>query len=145
MWVHPDRFDNFIPRLGGMHMLMSFVGCVGVLMSNSGLDDVMRASFGGVTRMLTGKNFPQNVRALRIVTEEVLRNALDNIDTYEELIALLECGATKSRTTKLWVDCLIKPVLIMMMFVRAEREGEWPLHLLAVNAMMPYFFAAGHI
>jgi hypothetical protein len=25
-WVYPDRFQNFIPRLGGMHTLMSFVG-----------------------------------------------------------------------------------------------------------------------
>lgn len=32
----------------------------------------------------------------------------------------------------------------MMMFVRAEREGDWPLHLWAVQEMMPYFFAAGH-
>ena len=32
LWVHPEMFHNFIPRLGGMHMLMSFVGCVGILM-----------------------------------------------------------------------------------------------------------------
>jgi len=31
----------------------------------------------------------------------------------------------------------------MMVFIRAEREGEWPLHLWAVQEMLPYFFAAG--
>ena len=31
-----------------------------------------------------------------------------------------------------------------MMFVRAEREGDWPLHLCAVQKTLPYFFAAGH-
>jgi hypothetical protein len=31
-----------------------------------------------------------------------------------------------------------------MLFVRAEQEGEWPLHLYAVSKMLPYFFAAGH-
>ena len=31
-----------------------------------------------------------------------------------------------------------------MMFIRAEREGDWPLHLHAVSKMLPYFFAAGH-
>ena len=51
---------------------------------------------------------------------------------------------SKSKTSKLWIDCLIKPVLIMMRFVRAEREGEWPLHLSAVSEMIPYFFSAGH-
>ena len=32
----------------------------------------------------------------------------------------------------------------MMMYVRAEREADWPLHLEAVERMLPYFFAAGH-
>ena len=32
----------------------------------------------------------------------------------------------------------------MMAYVRAEREGEWLLHVYCVKAMMPYFFAAGH-
>ena len=33
----------------------------------------------------------------------------------------------------------------MMMYVRAEREGDWPLHLVAVKQMLPYFFAAAHV
>ena len=33
----------------------------------------------------------------------------------------------------------------MMVYVRAEREADWPLHILAMKSMMPYFFAAGHI
>ena len=37
------------------------------------------------------------------------------------------------------------PVLLMLMFIIAEREGEWALHLWAVCEMIPYFFAAGHI
>ena len=53
---------------------MSFVGCIGNLMSNSGLDEIMKAAFAGVDKMLLGsKYFPQNVRALRIVVEELLR------------------------------------------------------------------------
>ena len=39
---------------------MSYVGAVGVLMAGSGLEELMKAAFGGVTKMLTGKNFPQN-------------------------------------------------------------------------------------
>ena len=29
LWVYPDKFPNFIPSLGGMHTLMSFIGAVG--------------------------------------------------------------------------------------------------------------------
>lgn len=95
--------------------------------------------------MLTGKKFPQNVRVLRIVCEEMLQKSVLESKTFEDLIATLEIKASQSKTTKLWLDCFIKPVFIMMLFVRAEREAEWLLHLVTVKSMMPYFNAAGHI
>jgi len=55
----------------------------------------------------------------------------------------LDKRSERSKTTKLWVDCLIKHVLIMMAFVRAVREGDW--HLYAVEKMLPYFFASSHV
>ena len=72
MWVCPDLFKDFVPHLGGMHTLMRFIGAVGTLMSNSGLEEVMNSTFAGVPNMLSEKKFPQNVRALRLVTEELL-------------------------------------------------------------------------
>ena len=143
-WVDRDMFSMFVPRLGGMHMMMSFVGAVGTLMRGSGLEEILKSTFAGVPKLLSGKKFPQNVRALRIVTEELLRPLLDyhqELHSTKELTEYLALESQKSNTTKLWVDCLIKPVLIMMKFVRAEREGDWPLHLCAVEEMLPYFFA----
>ena len=35
-WVYPEIFPNFIPRLGEMHVLMSFIGCIETLIANSG-------------------------------------------------------------------------------------------------------------
>ena len=143
-WVYPNLFKNFIPRLGGMHMLMSFVGCIGSLMANTGLEDILSSAFAGVPKLLSGKKFPQNTRASRLVTEEILKVVMQNSDSYEDLITTIEQLAESSRTAKLWVDCLIKPVFIIMNFVRAEREADWSLHLVAVKAMIPYFFAANH-
>lgn len=74
LWASPD----FYPRLGGMHMLMSFCGCVGKLMSDSGLTDILRAAFAGVAQMLLGKKYPHNVRALRLLTEELLRDIMQD-------------------------------------------------------------------
>ena len=48
LWVYPELFPNFFPRFGGMHMLMSFVCCIGVLMAKTGLEEVLKAAFGGV-------------------------------------------------------------------------------------------------
>ena len=104
----------------------------------------MESAFGGVTKLLSGKNFPQNVRALRLVVEELHRSISEQSESYE-MLSILEERERVSRTAKLWVNCLAQSVLIMMLFIRAEREAEWPLHLLAVKLIMPYFFATGHL
>ena len=140
-WAYPERFSDVIPRLGGMHFLMSFIGCIGTLMENSGVEEVLSEVFGGVSKMLTGKKFPQNIRALRMLAEEVLRGVFDSntIESKGDLMEVLEDIAKRSRTAKLWVDMLIKPVLLIMSFVRAEREADWLLHLQACKQMLPYF------
>ena len=33
----------------------------------------------------------------------------------------------------------------MRRFVRAERSGDWPLHLDSITNMIPYFHTAGHL
>ena len=71
-----ERFDNFILRLGRVHSLMNFIRCVGTLMTDSGLSDVMECAFGGVASILSGKRFPQKFRALRMVLEEFLHSLL---------------------------------------------------------------------
>ena len=147
-WALPEVFppSSFILRLGGMHMLMSFIGAVGNLMAATGLADTMSSAFAGVNKMLAGKKFPMCMRALRMVAEVILEPVLKELEVgcYDTFIGRLEEKAERSKTCRLWLDCLIKPVLLMMAYVRAEREGEWLLHVQCVKSMMPYFFAAGH-
>ncbi|KAH3748038.1 hypothetical protein DPMN_182475 [Dreissena polymorpha] len=54
-----------------MHFLLSCVGSVGTLMANSGLEGLLESTFAGVSKLLNSKKYPQNVRALQIVTEEL--------------------------------------------------------------------------
>ena len=63
-------------RLGGMRALMSFVGVVGSLMAESGPSDILTDVFGGVPKMSRGKGFPQNMRALRLLAEEVVQGVI---------------------------------------------------------------------
>ena len=62
---------------------------------------------------------------------------------HEDLITMPEEKAAESKTCKLWLDCLLKPVFLAMDFIRAEREGNFPLHVATLKAMHPYYFAAG--
>ena len=147
-WALPETFpiNTFFVRLGGMHTLMNLIGATGNLMADTGLADILSSEFAGVKKMLIGKKFPQCLRALRMVVEVILEPILEDpsVQCYDDLMENLENRAKKSRTCRLWLDCLIKPMLIMMAFVRAEREADWPLHVLCVKEMMVYLFAAGH-
>ena len=72
--------------------------------------------------MLSGKKFPQNVRALTLLAEELLRPVLKghSVGSMTELQAVLLIISTKSRTAKLWIDFVITPVFLIMLYLRAE-------------------------
>ena len=84
-----------------------------------------------------GKKFPMNVRALRFVCLELLRGHMDNINSYHELEEWLKAMRKKSRLAELWIQNLINPVLLILLYLRAEREGEFALHLYVCKQMMP--------
>ena len=79
-----------------------------------------------------------------MVIEELLRAILIATGIYEQLIAILGDIVSQSRTSKQWIANLIKPGLLMMVFLRAERDASWPVHVWAEADMLPGFFASSH-
>ena len=61
-------------------------------MADTGIAEILRASFGDVLRMPSGKKFPQNVRALRLLMEELLCPLFRNHDfrQMDDLLQQLE-------------------------------------------------------
>ena len=112
--------------MGDMHLLVSYVGCISSLMAGSGIVEVLSEAFGGVLKMLTGKKYPDNVRALRMLVEELIRPFFQtqNMLCMDDPQHALNDTASHSRTAKLWVNCVIKPVFTIMKYVRAEREAD---------------------
>ncbi|XP_066967397.1 uncharacterized protein [Macrobrachium rosenbergii] len=47
-WSDPCQWKNLVVRPGGMHTLMSFIGCIGTLMNGSGLEDILEVAFRGL-------------------------------------------------------------------------------------------------
>ena len=97
---------------------MSFVGCIGNLMGNTGLSNILKTAFGGVDKILLGKNFSNNIRSLRMAVEEILRLVLLNsvLTTFDDLMSYLEGLASKNRTTKLSLDGIVWPIFIALRF-----------------------------
>ena len=101
-------------------------------------EEILESAFSGVAKMLSGKKFPHNFRSLRLLTEELLRETIKSnveIQSMDALVDHPDLLCEKSRTS----------TFLMMKFVRAEREGDFPLHLKVVEEAIPYFFSAGHI
>ena len=144
-WSDPEKWTTLVMHPGGMHCVMSFLGCIGKLMGGSGLEELIGAAFSGVTGILNGKNWPPAMCALRMVCT-VLSGFLykeGSISTFDDLSIVLE-KACKTPTGQLWVDCLIRSTLIAHMFIRAQRKSYWLLHVHCLQKMLPCFFAAGH-
>lgn len=171
--------DNIILRLGGFHMLMSFLGCIGYTMSGSGLEELWSEVYAkaSIVHMMSGHAYSRALRA-HLLTEKVLVSLLlestaaaqdlkdvirslhegalhgefaaDDLADSDALLRLHTALAERkkqvsksSRTSKLWVQYL-QQIEIVRLFIRAERTGNWNLHLHAVKEMLPYFHAAGH-
>ena len=60
--------------------------------------------------------------------------------TFKNSKDLLE---TKSRTAKLWIRYM-NYIHIIKIFIRAERTGNWNLHLIATESMLNLFAATEH-
>ena len=144
LFATPDLITKMMPILGFMHFLMDFVSCIGTLMADSGLSNILCGTFGSVDKMLQGKKYPQNIRALRLLTEELPHPIVENkeLNNMADLENVLADLSTKSRTTKAWTELVIKPTLLIMQFTRATHEPDYALLITTMNKMLPYFFAA---
>ena len=126
LFYQPVLFQTIVSISGGLHSHMNNIHAVCVILSPA-IKSILASTFGSVEKMMHGKKYPQNFRALKMVAEVMLTEVLEKnpqIQSMQELTDYLEAQSAKSKTTKLWVDCLIKPVLIWCAFLRASREND---------------------
>lgn len=171
----PD-FSNVAVRLGGFHLLMSFMGAMGTIMAGSGLKQLFCEVFASnsVDKIMSGHAYARAARGhslafaalggliidlLELDEEELL--ALDTVidssnnskinsedpslkSVTEKLSSLLKDIEHRGPTATLWIQ-YFRMCTLMKNFIRAERTGDWKLHLHSVSDMIPYFHAAGHL
>ena len=74
-----------------------------------------------------------------LLQQYILAGTIDVANIEEELEM-----ARNTPTGLLWVDCFVIPTFLAHLFVRAEREVDWLLHMYCLRRMLPYFFASSH-
>ena len=100
------------------------------------------------------ESFPQNEDLKE--AQGLLKGLLDGTETLNNVLSSesmtriaqrinhVKDAMVDQRTAKLWIQYL-DMVKILQLFIKAERTGNWELHLDAVRKMLPIFAAAGHI
>ena len=80
-WDKKDEFNDFILRLGGFHMLTSYMAAVGKLMKSGGMTEILRESglYGDVviTQITAAKHYSRTVRAHKLMFEALSRFLLE--------------------------------------------------------------------
>ena len=65
------------------------------------------------------------------------------LDKIQEKLEAQKIQMAAKRTSKLWLQYM-EMVDILRLFIKAERTGEWMLHLKSLQEMLPFFAASGH-
>ena len=136
-WSDSCRWKSLVLHPGIMHTLMSFLGCIGTLVKASGVDVLITAAFGGLAGIIIGKSWHNALRAYRLITTVLLQDCFQSgAKTYQELSEYLE-AVRDHPVGRLWVDFPIKPTLLALQVLRAQREGYFLLQQVSLEAMMP--------
>ena len=106
-------------------------------------------------RLLESNNFEFSVEELTNIQELLLdfENEPPKFEQLSESNSLLSINnkfddfldniSKRGETAKLWIQ-YIRMINVLKSFIRAERIGDWHLHLQAIRNMLPYFQASGH-
>lgn len=75
------------------------------------------------------------------LTPETWEAVISSMDSITSLLTVFKTEAkAKSKLFCFW-DEYISMVLILLQFIKAERTGNWSLHLSSTTGMIPHFFA----
>lgn len=94
----PD-LSAVIVRLGGFHLLMSFLGAIGYIMDGSGLQDVFSVTYAHASteKMLSGHAYSRSVRAHTLCNLAIAHTILKKMTvSEEETTAVLNAAETAS-------------------------------------------------
>ena len=91
--------------------------------------------------------YPLVTNSEKLITNEMSPDEIVTLESVSNLVehVLVICKNVSevSRTAKLWIQYM-NMVILVMEFIKAERTGDFNLHLNTVISMLPFFHAAGH-
>lgn len=87
-----SKLNNVVVRLGGFHLLMSFMGSIGYIMTGSGLKELFNTIYAlnSIEKILAGHAYTRAVRAHMLTHLSIAKIVMQSIDFTPDLSAELE-------------------------------------------------------
>ena len=109
--ANPEIYRHVVPRMGGLHLVFSYLGSIGYIMEGSGLQEVFSEiyAFKATEKMLSGHAYERAVRAHSIIHSALAQIIFSNIQLDDE-----ELKYFKELSKNLNKDILNKDILNML-------------------------------
>lgn len=173
----PFGLSNIIARLGGFHLLMSFLGSIGFIMDGSGLKEAFSVIYAenSAEKALAGHAYSRAIRGHFLIHIALANIIFDSIElteeekaTFDDLLSDLGSENFKDNmvkeeflniknkfteqmkkfekrgpTSQLWLQYWQMFELVKD-FIKAERTGNFDLHVKTIERIIPFFHASAH-
>lgn len=155
-WKWPQTYgeDIYITMLGGLHIEMALWSLCGDLLEASGwttaLIDSGVASSGTADSFLKVSHLTRT-RHVHQVTALVLSKLQQdafistNDDHNEETFSTWKSNLLKCSPTFQFWDMILRLETLILIFIKAHREIDFPLFVETLEALVPWFFALDHV
>lgn len=157
-WQYPATHgeDKFVIMFGGLHIEMAFLKVIGDWLRDSGwteaLSDAHVASSGVADSFLKASHVTRTRRAhqvtacsLYILLHKAYTHYCSTLPKDNEPLPLEEwVSKNKSCPTFRFWWIVLSLEILLLLFVKSLREGNFQLYIQVLNKMTPWFFALDH-
>jgi hypothetical protein len=155
-WTWPAVYGEtkFVIMMGGLHIEMAFLAAIGKWLEGSGWTPIMTT--GGVTTegrgigLEKGSNTARgqwahqvSLAALCILQRQAYNQYTENEDSPLEMNDWIQEQSREHPQFAYW-ETVIKLERLLMMLLKAQREGNYPLYLEALIGIVPWMFVTDH-
>ena len=155
-WTWPAVYGEtkFVIMMGGLHIEMTFLAAIGKWLEGSGWTSV--TTTGGVTTegramgLEKGSNTARgqwahqiSLAALCMLQRQAYNQYTDNEDSPLEMNDWIQKQSREHPQFAYW-ETVIKLERLLMMLLKAQREGNYPLYLEALRGIVPWMFVRDH-
>ena len=150
-WSKPEDYKDVVVMMGPLHIKMTFLNATGNWLEGSGWVDVFErarlTTVGRIDSFLKDSKVKRSRYAHQVSLASLVKLAKDGFESQSEYS---NCNKWKknrcahSSTANYWFTVIDLEILLFI-FIRSLREGNFSLFVMSLKNIAPWMFALDHI